>query len=171
MIYLFDANVLITASNTYYPVDRVPEYWSWVTHHAKIGRIKMPIEIVDEILAGHKDDDPLKSWLRDNKNRLTLDEAVNVSLIQRVVSEGYAPNLTEDELGQTGRDPFLVAYALAKPGRCVVTTEVSRPKSKRQNRRIPDVCRTFDVSCCGPFEVYRDLGFRTSWENPKISAV
>jgi hypothetical protein len=27
MLYLFDANVLITANNTYYPVSDVPEYW------------------------------------------------------------------------------------------------------------------------------------------------
>jgi Domain of unknown function (DUF4411) len=28
LLYLFDANVLITAKNTYYPIDQIPEYWS-----------------------------------------------------------------------------------------------------------------------------------------------
>ena len=28
MLYLFDANVLITASNMYYPLDAVPEFFS-----------------------------------------------------------------------------------------------------------------------------------------------
>lgn len=44
MLYLLDANVLITANNTYYPVDRVPEYWEWLTHMSKAGYIKMPLE-------------------------------------------------------------------------------------------------------------------------------
>lgn len=28
MLYLLDANVLITASRLYYPVDQVPEFWA-----------------------------------------------------------------------------------------------------------------------------------------------
>jgi hypothetical protein len=31
MIYLLDANILITAANTYYGISRVPEFWSWLT--------------------------------------------------------------------------------------------------------------------------------------------
>jgi Domain of unknown function (DUF4411) len=30
MLYLLDANVLITARNRYYPIDTVPEFWSWL---------------------------------------------------------------------------------------------------------------------------------------------
>ena len=30
MLYLLDANVLITANNLYYPIDSVPEYWEWL---------------------------------------------------------------------------------------------------------------------------------------------
>ena len=52
MLYLFDANVLITASNMYYPLDAVPEFWEWIDHHAINGRIKLPVEILDEVLAG-----------------------------------------------------------------------------------------------------------------------
>jgi hypothetical protein len=29
MLYLLYANVLITASNSYYPIDQVPEFWAW----------------------------------------------------------------------------------------------------------------------------------------------
>ena len=32
MLYLLDASVLITAYNSYYPIDRVPEYWEWLVH-------------------------------------------------------------------------------------------------------------------------------------------
>lgn len=34
MLHLFDANVLITASNMYYPLDAVTEFWEWIDHQA-----------------------------------------------------------------------------------------------------------------------------------------
>lgn len=48
MLYLIDANVLITAHNDYYPIDGVPEFWDWLTHQATNGILKMPVEIYEE---------------------------------------------------------------------------------------------------------------------------
>ena len=64
MLYLFDANVLITASNTYYPIDQIPEFWEWLQFQGQAGKIKLPVEIMEEILAGKKDDDPLLAWMK-----------------------------------------------------------------------------------------------------------
>jgi hypothetical protein len=164
VLYLFDANVLITASNTYYPLDQIPEFWSWIDYQATLGTIKLPLEILEEVLAGGRNDDPLLDWMNDHKATLVLVEDVDVALVQQVVHNGYAPDLTDDELEEIGRDPFLIAYALAVTGRCVVTTEVSKPGKKRQNRKVPDVCGTFGVTCHNPFEAYRALGFRTAWK-------
>jgi hypothetical protein len=141
VLYLLDANVLITAHNSYYPIDRVPE----------------------EITDGN---DALADWARDDDNRsaLLLEEAVDGELVSRVVEHGYAPDLTDDELEKIGRDPFLIAYALVAVGqRCVVTTEVSRPRRIRANRHIPDVCATVGVQCIDSFQLLRALDFRTSW--------
>ena len=170
MLYLLDANVLITANNTYYPVNQVPEYWEWLRFHGDAGNVKMPIEILDEVLAGHKENDPLLDWLKDTDtiSALSLQEEVDHQLVQRVVATGYAPDLTDDELEQLGRDPFLVAYALAGPDRCVVTTEVSRPGKTRQNRKIPDVCKTFSIQCLDPFALNRMLGFKTGWKTVTV---
>jgi Domain of unknown function (DUF4411) len=49
MLYLIDANVLITAHNDYYPIDGVPEFWDWLLHQATIDTVKMPLEIYEEI--------------------------------------------------------------------------------------------------------------------------
>lgn len=95
---------------------------------------------------------------------LQLEEEVRQDLVQHVVKQGYAADLNDDELEQIGRDPFLVAYALAVPPRCVVTVEVSRPARKRQNRKVPDVCASMGVQCCNTFTLIRELGFRTSWQ-------
>lgn len=168
MLYLADANVLITANNFYYPIDRVPEYWEWLAYMGNQGLVKMPFEIFEEVRDGPSDTekDLLFAWLQDdaNKSALLLDEKVDTALIQRVISQGYAPDLTDDEVEQIGRDPFLIAYCLAGQGRCVVTVENSAPKRQRQNRKIPDVCRSMGVSCCNPFEFNRALGFRTQWK-------
>lgn len=169
MLYLFDANVLITASSTYYPIDQVPEYWAWLYHQGQSGNIKLPHEIMQEILAGKKkdDDDPLLLWLDDAviKKALLLDENIDPDVVNTVVAVGYADDLTDDELQEIGRDPFLIAYGMVGDGeRCVVTVEVSKPSKKRQNRKVPDVCETFGIPCCNPFRVNRDLGFKTGWK-------
>ena len=165
MLHLFDANVLITASNTYYPIDQIPEFWDWVDHQATNGRIKLPVEILDEVLAGSKKEDPLLAWMTDHKDVLRLKETADPTIVNKVVTEGCAPDLTDDELEEIGRDPFLIAYALTRPNdRCVVTVEVSAPGKQRQNRRVPDVCSTFGVPCQNPFQVYRSLGFNTAWK-------
>jgi hypothetical protein len=167
VLYLLDANVLITANSSYYPLDQIPEFWSWVHHQATSSRMKIPREIMEEIKAGRKDDDPLLDWIctAEIEAALLLDEAVEVALVQHVVSAGYAPNLSDDEVEKIGRDPFLIAYALANPaGRTVVTTEVSKPSAQRANRRVPDVCQALGALSCGPFALNKALGFRTGWK-------
>ena len=59
MLFLVDANVLITASNTYYPLDQIPEFWSWIEYQGTNGNIKLPLEILEEVLVGGREDDPL----------------------------------------------------------------------------------------------------------------
>jgi hypothetical protein len=167
VLYLLDANVLITANSSYYPIDQIPEFWGWVHHQATSNRIKIPREIMEEIKAGRKDDDPLLDWIctSEIEAALLFNEAVDVALVQHVVSKGYAPDLRDDEVEKIGRDPFLIAYALAGPAdRTVVTTEVSKPSTQRHNRKIPDVCGLLGAICCGPFALNKALGFRTGWK-------
>jgi Domain of unknown function (DUF4411) len=66
MLYLLDANVLITASNSYYPVDQVPEFWTWLQRQGADGLIKIPQEVMEEIQEG-RDDDPLKVWISNDE--------------------------------------------------------------------------------------------------------
>lgn len=167
MLRLLDANVLITANNLYYPVDMVPEFWSWLAYMGQGGQIKIPIETLEEITDGGPKIDPLKDWLGDAsiKTAILLTESIDALLVQRVLSNGYARDLTDSEIEQIGRDPFLIDYALARPAdRMVVTTEVSAPRKTRQNRKIPDVCTSLGVNCCDTFRMLRELGFSTAWK-------
>jgi hypothetical protein len=165
VIYLLDANILITAANTYYTISRVPEFWSWLQHQGTSGHIKIPVEMYEEVLEGRKEDDELLDWVKNDANRkaLLFDEASKPDLVQRVVKDGYAGDLTDDEVEKLGRDPFLISYGLVESSRCIVTTEVSKPTKTRHNRHVPDVCATLKVSCCGPWDLNKHLGFKTGW--------
>jgi hypothetical protein len=168
MLHLLDANVLITAHNLYYPIDAVPEFWAWLVHKGNTGDLKMPLENYEEVKDGSTDEekDLLFGWIKeeDVKAAILFDERVDSDLVARVINEGYAPDLTDDEVVQIGRDPFLIAYALVSPAdRCVVTTEVSASRKQRQNRRIPDVCTTMGIFCCNTFSMTKALGFKTGW--------
>ena len=68
MLYLFDANVLITANSSYYPIDQVPEFWNWLQHQGESGNVKIPLEIMEEIRAGRRDNDSLLDWIADSRN-------------------------------------------------------------------------------------------------------
>lgn len=163
MIYLLDANVLIDANRDYYPISRVPEFWDWLVHCGEQGRVKIPVEIYEEIKEGNDDLAELFKQ-KEVKEALLLDEEVVVPVVSAVIDKGYAADLTDDEVEKIGRDPFLVAHALHRSEeRCVVTTEVSKPKKQRANRKLPDVCTDFGVKSFNTFEFIRGLNFRTDW--------
>lgn len=169
MLYLIDASMLITASNSYYPLDSVPEFWEWLLYQAQSGNVKMPLEIYEEIKEGPDDEvkDLLFAWIQtpEVKAALVLQEKVNDAFVARALVEGYAPDLTDDEIEVIGRDPFLAAYAMADPAnRAVATSEVSATSKRRQNRKLPDVCKTMGILSCNPFELNRALDFRTAWK-------
>jgi hypothetical protein len=147
-------------------VTQVPEFWTWLLHKADSGIIKIPLEMYEEVIEGRKEGDDLLIWIKNDAHRaaLVFDEPCKIELVQRVVKEGYADNLTDDEVERIGRDPFLISYGLADSERCIVTTEISKPSKKRHNRHVPDVCETLKVKCCGPWDLNRELGFKTAWK-------
>ena len=159
MLYLLDANVLIRAKNQYYEFGRVDQYWRWLVSQAERGAAKIPVEIYGEITVGN---DELAAWAKQNKAALVLDEEVNVDLLQRVITKGYAPDLSDSEIGEMGRDPFLIAYALADAGNRTVVTGEPRSKKIRQNRPIPSICDDLGIKSCDPWQFARALDFRAS---------
>ena len=157
-LYLLDANVLIRAHEDYYPVDRSPQFWSWMLEMADANFDKIPLQIYNEVAPSRG---LLADWLRQAhvKASLTLDEPADLARVQHVLEHGYAPDLNDVEIEEIGQDPFLVAAALADTDRIVVTREVSKPSKKRAERRIPDVCAVFGIAVINDFGLYRRLDF------------
>ena len=165
MLCLLDANVLIDANRDYYPIERVPEFWDWLVEMGELGRVKIPLEIYEEIVFPPPSRaDVLVDWLTNHRDALLLEEQVQENLVGDVTERGYADDLKDDEIEKIGRDPFLVAYALADvQNRCVVTNEQSRPSRIRANRHLPDVSREFKVLPKNTFDLIKELDFRTDW--------
>ncbi|RSV35818.1 DUF4411 family protein [Sphingomonas sp. ABOLE] len=163
MLYLLDANALITAHNTWYGQKRVPEFWSWLIHHGAAGTIKLPQEIYAEVEAGK---DELAAWMRDavTKQALMFDEDSDLEAVQTVLAR-YGDPLTEDDMIRIGQDPFLIAAAIGKADRCVVTAEVSKPNRTGARRHVPDVCGDCGVSWISPVTFIAELDFSTDWDS------
>lgn len=161
MIYLLDANALITTDMTYYPPANFPVFWEWLEHQAQAGTVKVPSEIFVEITNGHG---LLVEWLSDRKGCFKLQEQADVGALREVTDTGYGLNLTDEEHQTIGKDPFLVAYGLADLGnRTVVTFETSAQSKTRARRKLPDVCAQFNVPCCSIFDMIKALKFNTNW--------
>lgn len=161
MLYLIDANVLIDANRDYYPIEAIPEFWEWLINNGAEGYVKIPLEIYEEITQGKEDE--LSKWAKEEevKESLLLEEEVNIELLQKITEQGYANDLSDIELSNLGRDPFLISYALAGKNRVVVTTEVSKPKRVRANRHVPDVCNDFGIRTMNTFEFIKIMKFTT----------
>lgn len=162
MLYLLDADTLITGDRKYYPLLRFPIFWEWLCHQGREGRVKIPLEQYEEVTVGRGN---LVDWLclQDTKDALLLAEDADPVTVASVTQRGYG-DLDENEIEIVGRDPFLISYAITDLGkRTVVTFEVSSPGKQRAKRKIPDVCHSLDVPCCPLFDMIHVLDFTTDW--------
>jgi len=176
MLYLLDANVLIRAHADYYALDRVPQFWDWLLHHAQEGRVKAPLEIFEEVAGGGapREGDLLLPFLRrpENKRALVLQEEPRPELVTEVLANAYGGALpTEADLETMGQDPFLISYALVdRAERSVVTCEGSRPSRRGPRRHVPDACADLGVRPLTPFEFFRELDFSVDWQERLVAA-
>jgi hypothetical protein len=163
MLYLLDANTLINAHCNWYALDRVPEFWQWLLHHAEAGVVKLPPTIYAEVESGK---DELATWMKDanNKKVLRLSENADLNKVQTVLAK-YGNDLSEADIIKIGQDPFLIAAALGHADRCVVTAEVSAPSKLGANRKVPNVCGDCGVIWQSPVKFIKELNFSTDWKS------
>lgn len=166
MLYVLDENVLINAERDIYPRDRVPELWHWLLHHVRRGDIKT-LKLVTENLkrppTTELPEDPLSVWIREHETEMLIDRPP-ADVVRRVLTEGYQRPKKSSELARIGNDAFLVAAALVAPHKRTLVTMESPDRRERQGakRHIPHVCDILGVEWATPFDLIRDLDFRTA---------
>lgn len=165
VLFLLDTDVLIVAKNLYYQMDRVPQFWAWILHHANYGRIKIPTAAIDEILRGK---DELVQWVTSNRPTLELNEEVDAQDWSQTLTAGYG--YASDEAAQHDfvdkrADPFLVALALKDSSLRRVVTLEKAPTAPNNlpnpiNRKIPTVCDILNIEHMDTFGLISELDFR-----------
>lgn len=156
--FVLDANIFITADQSYYGFDICPGFWQAMVrqHEAKrvfsIDRIKAELVTMD---------DQLKDWVQQKAPKTffkgTADQKVTeafAEMVNWVQSQAqFTPEAKAEFL--TVADAWLIAYAKAN-GLVVVTHEEYAPQRKTKVP-IPNVCIEFGVEYCNTFEMLREL--------------
>jgi hypothetical protein len=156
--FVLDADVLITAKNSYYAFDLAPGFWESLIYLSGKRRI-LSIDYVKGELERGKDQ--LAQWATNDFSHAFI------STDEEDVRESYREVMTwvqgQDQFSDAakaefarGADGWLVAYAKAK-GCIVVTLEVLRPDVKWKVP-IPNVCQALGVEVVDTFEMLRRLG-------------
>jgi hypothetical protein len=167
VLFLLDTDVLIAAKNLYYPLDRIPQFWRWILHHAACDHIKIPTKVIEEVVRGSTEDE-LSKWVRSNRVTLELDEEVDARDWSETLTAGYgytSAETAQQDLVDQRADPFLIAHALSDTsGRRIVTLEkvttapINLPNPV--NRKIPTVCDLLNIAHLDTFALIRELDFR-----------
>ena len=93
-----------------------PNFWEWLAEMGRLGRVKVPQEIYEEIVLPRPyPPDALVEWLIVHKDALLLDEAVEVPLVAQVTEQGYADDLTDEEIEKSGATRFSSPMPSAVP--------------------------------------------------------
>lgn len=160
MMYLIDSDVLITAKNSYYAFDLCPGFWNSLLEKHQNSQVYSLDRNHMELQQG-RDDDDLVQWIKDVVPAdffLSTQEAEVVAAYTEVMMWVQRnPQYLDSAKAKfaTGADGWLVAYAQIH-GCTIVTLEESRPESRNQIK-LPDICKQFDVSYENTFSMLRTL--------------
>lgn len=158
-MYLLDADVFITAANSYYAFDLVPSFWSWLDQPQLHASVSSVVAVRDEVMAGQGD---LTTWAHQLSGNFWLaDDDSSLAMVGQLAAwatggSQYRQKAVNEFMGSG--DIRLIATAAAH-GHTVVTNETPAPES-RKRIKIPDVCAAFDVPCRNAFSAYRELGLQ-----------
>jgi hypothetical protein len=159
--YVLDANVFISAKNTYYAFDVCPGFWRALIAHHENRRVFSIDRVLDELL---EERDELSDWVKDTAPESFFKKTQDVSVInifQKMAAwVNSQPQFTSAAKSDfaTAADGWLLAYAKAN-GLTVVTHEEFAPEVKRKVP-IPNVCLEFDIHYANTFEMLKDLNVR-----------
>ena len=157
---LLDANVFITAKNSYYQMDIFPAFWSWLDDQAELGALGSTDLVFDELKDG---DDNLATWVKKRRQSLFYLDSSSESVASHVdllwawaEREGYRTHVIEEFM--SGADPFLAGVAV-EGGLRVVTLETPA-RGRKRKVKLPDACDHLGVEWEDTFGMLRNLGAR-----------
>lgn len=163
-MFIFDTNVFITASRTFYGFDIAPGFWEWIKGSG-LTDVASSVHTKSEINAGKypAEEDPLKAWAAGVRSDFWItDTDATVAAMMELQEWAEAPERTYLESAVAdfldSVDFRIIAQAKAQ-GAILVTHERSEPQRKNKVK-IPDACAGVGVVSLDPISAYRSLGLR-----------
>jgi hypothetical protein len=152
MPFSLDTSGLLDAWVRYYPPDVFPTIWTHMERASKQGEIFVIDEVFEEL--GRKDDG-IYQWVKEREYMVMhIDEKIQELLAAIMKAH---PRLVDTKKNRSGCDPWVIALAQAR-NLTVVTGE--RGSGKIEKPKIPDVCKSLNVSCIEMIDFFRKLGLR-----------
>ena len=159
--YLLDANILIRAYRSVYPMDIMPSFWESLLAKAKDGTFALLDLIEDELLVK---EDQLSEWLTRNRDDIEILYSFEPKVID-AYGEIINDVINDSQYNPSAKTAFadsvnswLITYAYAN-GYTIVTEEKYNPQIKRKVQ-IPNVCKKFGVRCINTIEFLREVGIK-----------
>ncbi|MGB0522561.1 MAG: DUF4411 family protein [Flammeovirgaceae bacterium] len=159
-LYVVDANFLIEAHKTYYPLDVIPSFWLKIKDLADNGTIVSIDKVRDEI---YPNPDNLTAWCKKNLpstfwkgTSVVLTEYTQVSAWTAGKASHYQQRAINEFMDASEADAWLVAYAL-HTGCKITTYEISNP-ARKNKIKIPEPCNDLGVRFLNTNDMFRELG-------------
>ncbi len=160
-VFVLDANVFISAKNSYYAFDIVPAFWKGLISFSSDGRVRSIDRIKKQLEDGN---DELADWIKGGN----MGEAFVSSGTPEVV-EAYEEIVnwvqSNSQFSPAAKaafasdpDGWLVAYVKASPECVLVTQEVFNGQIKWKVP-IPNICKALGIRYLDTFGMLRELGF------------
>lgn len=150
MDFSFDTSAFIEPHIRLYPRDLFEAHWQWVERLIGDGTIRCS-ELVKIELS--KTEDDLFKWSKDQENLFIPIDTETQTALKEVIRK--FPIITDYHRDRSGADPWVIALAMAND--CHVVTYENM--GKKNEAKIPNICRYFSIKCYTWIEVFRETGF------------
>lgn len=157
MTYWLDTDVLIQAKNKPYKMERVPQFWTFLSSQLEAGVIKASKLVYEELIKGNDD---LANWCKQRKAKglcVSPNEDVQKCYAKIAVHVFAKYSQHQASIFLNGADGWVIAHALVD-GDTVVSLEL--PKRTKTAIKIPTVCKVLGVKCIDTYDMLDSLDFK-----------
>ena len=156
--YVLDANVLITASQTYYHFDVCPGFWKALITAHESGRVVSIDKVRDEVTPKN---DELKEWATVAVPGTFFKKTDDIAVF-RTFGDMQTGVLSQPQFTPTAKTEFATVadgwvMAYAKANDLIVVTHEEFAADAKKKVPMPNVCVEFGVDYVNTFEMLRDL--------------
>ena len=158
IVYWADADVFIQAKNGPYKFERVPQFWSFLAEQIRVGSIRCPKKVYDELTDGK---DQLAQWCKTRRRDLCAQASRDVQRCFGNVATHVHGNYSAPKAAEflSGGDGWVIAHAMEMGVSGIVVTQESE-RHHNAKVKVPTVCQAIGVRCINTYEMLEALDFK-----------